>query len=106
MQLPSAGKTELSKLLSLKPGAGQNIASHASPTARTDFRLPGSFHFIFLKPSSIMPRNGELRTQKLKSHLVRTQSLNVLPLKSGVGQNITDFLSGLSPAADWALDKK
>ena len=30
----------------------------------------------------------ELRTQKLKSHLVRTQSLNVLPLKSGVGQNI------------------
>ena len=26
-------------------------------------------------------RSGELRTQKLKSHLVRTQSLNVLPLK-------------------------
>ena len=26
--------------------------------------------------------------KKLKSHLVRTQSLNVLPLKSGVGQNI------------------
>ena len=34
------------------------------------------------------PRIGELRTQKLKSHLVRTQSLNVLPLKSGVGQYI------------------
>ena len=32
------------------------------------------------------PSSGELRTQKLKSHLVRTQSLNVLPLKSGVGQ--------------------
>ena len=31
---------------------------------------------------------GELRTQKLKSHLVRTQSLNVLPLKPGVGQYI------------------
>ena len=31
---------------------------------------------------------GELRTQKLKSHLVRTQRLNVLPLKSGVGQYI------------------
>ena len=28
----------------------------------------------------------ELRTQKLKSHLVRTQSLNVPPLKSVVGQ--------------------
>ena len=26
--------------------------------------------------------------QKLKSHLVRTQSLNVLPLKPGVGQYI------------------
>ena len=32
--------------------------------------------------------SGELRTQKLKSHLVRTQSLNVLPLKHGVGQYI------------------
>ena len=31
-------------------------------------------------------RSGELRTQKLKSHLVRTQSLNVLPFKPGVGQ--------------------
>ena len=35
-----------------------------------------------------MPRSGELRTQKLKSHLVRTQTLNVLPLKPGVGQRI------------------
>ena len=34
------------------------------------------------------PRSGELRTQKLKSHLARTQSLNVLPLKPGVGQYI------------------
>ena len=33
-------------------------------------------------------RSGELRTQKLKSHLVRTQSLNVLPIKPGVGQYI------------------
>ena len=34
------------------------------------------------------PRSGELRMQKLKSRLVRTQSLNVLPLKPGVGQYI------------------
>ena len=34
------------------------------------------------------PRSGELRMQKLKSHLVKTQSLNVLPLKLGVGQYI------------------
>ena len=33
-------------------------------------------------------RSGELRTQKLMSHLVRTQSLNVLPLKPGAGQYI------------------
>ena len=33
----------------------------------------------------MVPRSGELRTQKLKSNLVRTQSLNVLPLKPGVG---------------------
>ena len=32
--------------------------------------------------------HGELRTQKLKSHLARTQSLNVLPSKPGVGQYI------------------
>ena len=32
--------------------------------------------------------SGEQRTQKLKSHLVRTQSLNVLPLKPGVGQYV------------------
>ena len=36
----------------------------------------------------IEPRSGELRMQKLKSHLVRTQSLCVLPLKPGVGQYI------------------
>ena len=34
------------------------------------------------------PRSGELRTQKLKSHLVRTQSLNFLPFKPGVSQYI------------------
>ncbi len=37
---------------------------------------------------NFFPRSGELRTQKLKSHLVRTQSLNVLPFKPGVGQHI------------------
>ena len=31
-------------------------------------------------------RSGELRTQKLKSHLLRTQILKVLPLNPGVGQ--------------------
>ena len=50
-----------------------------------------SFHLcisFWKSPSALIysPCSGELRTQKLKSHLVRTQSLNVLPLKPGVGQ--------------------
>ena len=50
--------------------------------------LPNSrpVHSLML---SSHPRSGELRTQKLKSHLVRTQSLNVLPLKPGVGQYLS-----------------
>ena len=50
----------------------------ACPTPRQPLRNHPSGH----------PRSGELRTQKSKSHLVRTQSLNVLPLKPGVGQYI------------------
>ena len=34
------------------------------------------------------PRSGDLRTQKLKPHPVRTQSWSILPLKPGVGQYI------------------
>ena len=46
-------------------------------------------HFSsFVTLSLSLPRSGELRTQKLKSHLVRTQSLNIRPLKPGVGQYI------------------
>ena len=51
--------------------------------------------------------NGELQVQKLKSHLVRTQSFNILPLKPGVGQciamhaTLTDrdfFLASFNPS--------
>ena len=55
----------------------------------------GECHGLFTVHASslVLPvfrpsRSGELRTQKLKSHLVRTQSLNVLPFKPGVGQYI------------------
>ena len=34
------------------------------------------------------PRSGELRTKKLKSHLLRTQSLRGLSFKPGIGQYI------------------
>ena len=53
------------------------------------FCLIGPFNYIYLSKSLLKwPRSGELRTQKLKSHLVRTQSLNVLPLKPGLGQHV------------------
>ena len=38
--------------------------------------------------ATLMPLLGELQTKKLKSHLMRTQSFKVLPLKPGVGQYI------------------
>ena len=53
-------------------------------TVKSYDRIPCDVEFILCS----LPRNGELRTQKLKSHLVRTQSLNVLPFKPGVGQYI------------------
>ena len=59
---------------------------------------PFGIHII--TPS--FPRNGELRTQKLKSYLVRTQSLNVLRLKPGVGQYIA--IHATLTARDFFLD--
>ena len=56
---------------------------HGTPTS-----ISSSRNIILLSLLCICPRSGELRTQNLKSHLVRTQSLNVLPLKPGVGQHI------------------
>ena len=50
-------------------------------------RVTDSYFFWYLL-SYLQPRSGELRTQNLKSHLLRTQSLNVLPLKPGEGQYI------------------
>ena len=53
-------------------------------------RLHSSFYTVIYCQDAVMagPRSGELRMQKLKSHLVRTQSLNVLPFKPGLGQYI------------------
>ena len=51
---------------------------------------------------SWLPSKGELWTQKLKSQLVRTQSLNVLPFKPGVGQYIA--VHGTLIALDFFLD--
>ena len=74
-------KTQSIEVLRLKPGAGQYIVLHATLTAR-------DFLFRLRELTFTWPRSGELRTKKLKSYLVRTQGLNVLPLKPGVGQYI------------------
>ena len=51
--------------------------------------LPGiSYSFRLRELTFTWSRSGELRTKKLKSYLVRTQGLNVLPLKPGVGQYV------------------
>ena len=42
---------------------------------------------------SLFSRIGVLRTQKVKTHRLRTQSSKVLPLKPGVGQNIAVLAS-------------
>ena len=44
------------------------------------------------------PCGGVLRMQKLKTHFLRTQSSNVLPLKPGVGQYIAMHATNFFPA--------
>ena len=45
-------------------------------------------YFRVCQGMCVHTRSGELRTQKLKFHLVRTESLNVFPFKPEVGQYI------------------
>ena len=53
IKAPSAVNTELLTFLSLKPGVDQNIAMHASSTARnfslSNSNLHSPFNFIFFK---------------------------------------------------------
>ena len=63
------------------------ISSLASAAAFTE-EIPFVTVYVPTHQPHITPHSGELRTQKLKSHLVRTRSLNILPLKLWVGQYI------------------
>ena len=45
-------------------------------------------HGLAFEECPFCSRSGELRMQKLKSHLMKSQFLMVLPLKPGVGQYI------------------
>ena len=62
-------------------GGLEDIICITTPSLQN--KMFGSLEDIIWKP-----RSGELRTQKLKSHLMRSQSLKVLPLKPEVGQYI------------------
>ena len=72
--LESDSKSPQSPLVNTAPYGGQieNLWGKVHDTSESQPHVPS--------------RSGDLRTQKLKSHLVRIQSLNVLPLKPGVGQ--------------------
>ena len=53
--------------------------------------MKGAYHIMLLRCWQVFvgpSRSGQLQTQKLKSLLLRTQSLKVLPGKPGVGQYI------------------
>ena len=83
IKVPSGENTELKR--SPFQAWSRSVYSHTCYAYCQGF-LPCLFlHFRSIH-LHFFPRSGELRTQKLKSHLVRTQRLNVLPLKPGVGQ--------------------
>ena len=82
IKVPSGGNTELKH--SPFKAWSRSVHSHTCYAYCRGFLPCLILPFLPFRCS----RSGELRTQKLKSHLVRTQSLNVLPLKPGVGQYI------------------
>ena len=74
----------------------------ADTTVReTFYSSKETLYSVLVRHTVDRPRSGELQTQKLKSNLVRTQSLNVLLLKPGVGQFIA--MHGTLTARDFFL---
>ena len=67
-----------------------------SPSLCSLVLLSGHPHLLYP-----LPRSGELRTQKLKSHLLRTQSFKVFPSEPGVGQYIA--IHATRTARDFSL---
>ena len=65
-----------------------NVGVGCPDDLQTGSSTNGNGRYQFFCHVYVGSRCGELRTQKLKSYLVRRQSLNVLPLKPGIGQYI------------------
>ena len=89
------------------PAPGTNSSHPTVPSVRTffcymHFQISSEISFPqAVTPLSYTsePHSREFKTQKLKSHLMRTQSLKVLPFKSRVGQYIAMYatlLPGIS----------
>ena len=71
----------------------KSLLSHSVPLVLFPPFLVLSTIYLFMtvSPNESLPkwsRSGELWKQKLRSHLLRTQSLKVFPVKPGVGQYI------------------
>ena len=82
----SAENPQLSKVLSLKPGVGKNIALYASSSAKT-FCLPEALNFGFFSTNSLQTETGVLVTVN------DTELVKVLSEKPRVGQNIALYAS-------------
>ena len=57
-------------------------------TLKTNYTIKICFKIDLAFGNDLVLRSGVLRTQKLKTHLLRTQSSKVCPLKPGAGQYI------------------
>ena len=84
----------------------QRKRDHITPTIRELYWLPVRNRILYKLLSATYrsvhdPAVGSCGRRKLKSHLVRTQSLNVLPLKPGIGHYIA--IHGTLTARDFFL---
>ena len=85
------------------------LPSPASPPPPTHGRRGETRCLLVCQTCLTSPRIGELPTKQFKSHLMRTQSLKVLPLKPRVGQYIAmhdtltarDFLDNFYPSGSF-----
>ena len=65
-----------------KPSQQLSTFSLCSPSLMSALLVLSTIYLFLTVSLNDFSHSGELRTQKLKYHLVRTQSLNVLPLKA------------------------
>ena len=80
---------------------GGYLVLHAQPTAKVIVGRGTSQHVTMTRATLRSPRTGVLRTQKLKTSLLRTQRSKVLPFKPSAGPYIA--MHATSTARDFFL---